>query len=226
MKNWHIAAKNKCFVASYSGGKDSTLALYKAISQGGSPVALLSMLREEDGYVGSHGVSPQIIAAQAQAMDIPLLTFTTTWRDYGPNLLAGLAQARRLGAEALVTGDLDLPEEGCWYEQIAQKAQLDFCAPLWRYGHRQAVEEFLQAGFTTMLTAVNEKMGMTQEDLGRILDWKYMAELEARGIDPCGEAGEFHSIVLDGPIFKYPLKVYKTGTHSCGGNSCLQLKIK
>lgn len=226
MKNWQNACKNKKFVASYSGGKDSTLALYKAIQMGGVPVALLSMVREEDGYVGSHGVSLEIIQAQAQAMGIPLLHFSTTWQAYGPNLLQALAQAQELGAEVLVTGDLDLPEEGCWYDHIAEKSGLAYCAPLWRYGHRQAVEEFLQAEFTTMLTAINEKMGLLPQDLGRILDWSYMAELEGRSIDPCGEAGEFHSIVLGGPNFKYPLQVKKAGTHLCGGNLCLKLEIE
>ena len=226
MKNWRFAAKNKPFVASYSGGKDSTLAIYKAIQQGGRPVALLAMVREEDGYVGSHGVSPAIIQAQAQAMGLPLLLFRTTWQDYGPNLLKALAQAKALGAEVLVTGDLDLPEEGCWYEHIAEEAQLDFCAPLWRYGHRQAVEEFLHSHFTTMLTAINSQAGLQPQDLGKLLDWQYMEELESRGIDPCGENGEFHSIVLDGPLFHQPLQFQGTGTHLCGGNLCLKLELK
>lgn len=81
--------------------------------------------------------------------------------------------------------------------------------PLWEMDHREAVEEFLSLGFITIIVTVNLSLGMREEDLGRTLTHEYIKELEARGIDPCGEGGEFHTTVLDGPIFKQPIPVRK-----------------
>ena len=69
------------------------------------------------------------------------------------------------------------------------------------------VEEFIDLGFITKIVTINLNKGMKPEDLGRVLTHEYMKELEGRGIDPCGEAGEFHTTVIDGPLFKQPIPI-------------------
>ena len=90
-----------------------------------------------------------------------------------------------------------------------KKAGLKLGMPLWEMNHREAVDEFIHLGFSTMIVTVNLSLGMTEADLGRILTNDYVQELEARGIDPCGEGGEFHTTVLDGPLFQQPITVRK-----------------
>lgn len=224
MKNWKTAVRGKPFAASFSGGKDSTLALYKAMQEG-TGVALISMLRSEDGLVGAHGVSRKILEAQASSLGLPLLTFTTSWEAYGPALLHSIREAKKLGAEVFMTGDIDLPEHDCWYEQITCQAGVELSVPLWQYDRKQAVEEFLSLGFVSKIVSVDLSQGMKESDLGRLLTWDLMEELNQRGIDCCGEAGEFHTIVLDGPVFQSPVKVREYSSYRLKNNLCLKLEV-
>ncbi|WP_088547993.1 diphthine--ammonia ligase [Paenibacillus aquistagni] len=206
MADWKNGAYGHSFVASYSGGKDSTLALYKAM-QVGKPIGLIMMLEEEGKRSRSHGMPPELIRAQAESIGLPVFTAATSWEDYEANFMTLLAKAKSQGAEVLVTGDLDVPEHHCWHDRVTKNAGLGLAMPLWDMGHREAVLEFLQLGFVTTIVTVNLSLGMNEEDLGRILTLEYVEELEARGIDPCGEGGEFHTTVLDGPLFKHPVPV-------------------
>ena len=108
---------------------------------------------------------------------------------------------------------------------MTKKAGLKLAMPLWEMNHRQAVDEFIDLGFITMIVTVNLSLGMTEEDLGRILTYDYVQELEARGIDPCGEGGEFHTTVIDGPLFKQPILVRKCSIVRDGDYAFLPLKL-
>ena len=81
--------------------------------------------------------------------------------------------------------------------------------PLWQKPRHEVVNELIQLKFICIVVTVNLDLGMTTEDLGRVIDHDYVNELVARGIDPCGESGEFHTTVIDAPIFKNPLSVHK-----------------
>ena len=131
----------------------------------------------------------------------------SSWNDYEKEFIRLLEKAKYQGAEVLVTGDLDMPAHGCWHEKVTDNAGLKLGMPLWEMNHREAVDEFINLGFVTVIVTVNLTLGMSEEDLGRMLTHEYVKELEARGIDPCGEGGEFHTTVIDGPIFKHPIPV-------------------
>ena len=134
--------------------------------------------------------------AQAEAIGLPLFTVATNWEDYEKIFVKKLKEAKDLGAEVFVTGDIDVPEEDCWHERVTSGIGLGLGMPLWRKNHKEVVEEFVNLGFVTKIVTVNLNKGMKKEDLGRILTFDYIKELEERGIDPCGEAGEFHTIVI------------------------------
>ena len=205
---WKTNATQQKFIVSYSGGKDSTLALYHAM-QVGKATGLIVMLEEQGLRSRSHAMSMEIIQAQANALGLPIITASSSWNDYETEFLKLLAHAKQQGAEVLVTGDLDMPEHGCWHDRITQQAGLKLCMPLWQRPHREVIEEFIQLGFKTMIVTVNLNLGMKVDDLGKILTLDYIQELENRGIDPCGEGGEFHSTVIDGPLFTAPIAVNK-----------------
>ena len=207
-QQWKTNATQQKFIVSYSGGKDSTLALYHAM-QVGKAIGLIVMLEEQGLRSRSHAMSMEIIQAQANALGLPIITASSSWNDYEAEFLKLLADAKQPGADVLVTGDLDMPEHGCWHDRITQQAGLKLCMPLWQRPHREVIEEFIQLGFKTMIVTVNLDLGMKVDDLGKVLTLDYIQELENRGIDPCGEGGEFHSTVIDGPLFTAPIAVRK-----------------
>ena len=205
---WNTNAQGQKFVASYSGGKDSSLALYQAM-QMGQPVALIVMLEEQGLKSRSHGMSLDIIHAQANAIGLPIFTASATWQDYESHFIQLLQKAQALGAETLVTGDIDLMAHAEWNQSVCDKSQLSLCMPLWQRPRLDIVREFIALGFQSIIVTVNLNLGMKIEDLGQILTLEYIQQLVERGIDPCGEAGEFHTTVIDGPIFKHALGIVK-----------------
>ncbi len=130
-------------------------------------------------------------------------------KNYQSQFIQLLQKTQALGAETLVTGDIDLMAHAEWNQSVCDKSELSLCMPLWQRPRSDIVHEFIQLGFQSIIVTVNLNLGMTVEDLGQVLSLEYVNELVARGIDPCGEAGEFHTTVIDGPIFKHPLSVVK-----------------
>ncbi len=206
--NWKNNAIGRNFITSFSGGKDSVLALYKAMKIG-EAVGLIVMLEEEGNRSRSHGMPPEIIRAQAESIGLPVYTGEASWSEYEKVFTQLLENAKNQGADVLVTGDIDMPVQDCWHDKVTKNVGLMLGMPLWEMNHREAVDEFINKGFQTIVVTVNLTLGMREEDLGRTLTHEYVKELENRGIDPCGESGEFHTTVIDGPIFKYPILVKK-----------------
>ncbi|MGZ9585826.1 Dph6-related ATP pyrophosphatase [Paenibacillus marinisediminis] len=223
--DWRNGTVGRKFIASYSGGKDSTLALYKAMKVG-EAIGLIVMLEEEGKRSRSHGMTPDLIQAQAEAIGLPVYTAASSWDDYEANFMRLLGQAKQQGAEVLVTGDLDVPAHGCWHDQVTKNAGLKLGMPLWEVDHREVVEEFINLGFVTIVVTVNLSLGMREDDLGRTLTHEYVKELEARGIDPCGEGGEFHTTVIDGPIFHNPISVRKCEIVKDGQYAFMPLELE
>ncbi|HFE9912417.1 TPA: diphthine--ammonia ligase [Acinetobacter baumannii] len=207
-EQWKTNAHNRPSIVSFSGGKDSSLALYHAM-QTGNVIGLIVMLEEQGQRSRSHAMPLDIIRAQAQAIGLPVFMASSSWNDYENKFINLLNEAKQKGAEVLVTGDLDMPKHGCWHDSVTQTVGLKLGMPLWLRPHREVVEEFIQLGFQSVVVTVNLKLGMKVEDLGQVLSLEYIQKLENRGIDPCGEGGEFHTTVIDGPIFNKAIPVRK-----------------
>lgn len=206
LNDWVKKVKNKKFILSFSGGKDSMLALYKA-KQIAKPLGLMIMLDETEERSHSHRLATELLTAQARAIGYPIYTRAASWGTYEENFIQLLQETKAIGAEVLVTGDVDIADHGTWNANVTNKVGITLCMPLWLMDHRSLVEEFINLGFVAMVTTVNLSLGMHLDDLGRILTHDYLDELEARSIDPCGEGGEFHTTVLDGPLFSAPIQV-------------------
>ncbi len=201
-----MLGKGVPFVCSWSGGKDSCLALYRAMGAGARPVFLLSMLREDGARSRSHGLEPGVLRAQASSLGIPLLTRNASWSDYEAVFIAALQELKAAGVEAGVFGDIDLEDHRLWEEKVCGAAGIEACLPLWKMPRQALLDEFLALGFEALIVVVNgEKLDGAY--LGRTLDRELVCEFEHLGIDMSGEEGEYHTIVTSGPIFSEPLRL-------------------
>lgn len=196
----------KAFV-SWSGGKDSALACYNAMKNGGIEIAyLLNMLSEDGTRSRSHHLSVAALKAQAEAMGIPIVQRQATWGGYEEEFKKALAVFKEEGVRTGVFGDIDVQEHRDWVERVSSESGLNAILPLWQRRRESLMGEFIAAGFKAVIVAVKlECMG--SEWLGRQLDRQFVEDMKRLPqVDLCGENGEYHTFVYDGPLFKEPIK--------------------
>ena len=196
--------KGQSFFCSWSGGKDSCLALYRATQNGGVPKALLTMLTEGGERSRAHGLSVELLRRQAEALGIPLVTRQASWDTYEAEFLSTIRQFREEGITHGVFGDIDLEPHLEWVERVCSSAAVEAYEPLWKEVRRDILDEFLQLGFKAAIIAIKQE-ALDNSFLGRILDRQVIDDLEQAGVDASGEEGEYHTVVVDGPIFSSPL---------------------
>jgi diphthine-ammonia ligase len=190
-------------VASWSGGKDSCFACYKAIKEGHDVSNLLIMM-SDPSVSNFHLIRSDMLDAQSEAIGIPIVKQTTTAETYEQDFKNALLKMNAEGVEGIVTGDVfdvALHEAG-WLDRICKEVGLTPVRPLWHRDTKQILDEFISAGFKATLVRVNlDLLGM--EWLGREINREFFDDLLKLGtVDPCGEHGEFHTFVTDGPLFK------------------------
>ena len=197
----------KVFV-SWSGGKDSCLACYEAISQGYEIAYLLNMVTEDAKLSMSHGISSDLLRTQAQAIGIPLVQQRNLWDDYEQQFKNAVTELMREGVRGGVFGDIDyLPSHQDWVLRVCGDLGIEPIMPLWGRGTRQALDDFIRAGFeAVVVTCKSDVMG--EEWLGRRIDRGFVEELARLGeVDPSGESGEYHTFVVDGPLFQRRIRI-------------------
>lgn len=192
--------KNVHFVASWSGGKDSALAYYRALQVGMVPKKILTMFEEDKEISKSHAIPFDVMQAQVDRLGVPFLIKPASWGSYEEQFSNAMDTCRAEGMTHGVFGDIDLQDHLEWVQTTCAKSDIIAVHPLWNMSRRAVVEELLAAGFEAWIIVVNTKM-MPASYVGKKLTRELMEELEAAGIDSCGENGEFHTIVVDGPIF-------------------------
>lgn len=192
--------------SSWSGGKDSCLALWRAVQAGARVSSLVTMFTEDNRRSRSHGLSREVLEVQATALGVPLLSRSASWDDYEQQMIDVLGEARSLGATSALFGDIDIPRHRQWEEMVCAAAGLGACLPLWQEDRLGLLEEFWDAGFECRIVVAREGL-VDRKYLGRILDRQVAQELSAAGIDACGENGEFHTLVTAGPLFRLPLEI-------------------
>lgn len=213
--------RGRRFSCSWSGGKDSCFALYRALQEGGIPYCLLTMLCENGRQSRSHGLPASLLEKQAAALGIPLVTCAASWDGYETVFTTELMRLKMKGVEVGVFGDIDLEEHRAWVEKVCSRVSLGAFLPLWGQSHRDLALEFISLGFEAVIVAVKEEILDPASFLGRPLDARTLLELERLGIDVAGESGEFHTFVTGGPIFKQQIKLDTKGRVSFDGYSFL-----
>jgi len=199
-------------VASWSGGKDSCLACYKAVVQGYEVSHLVNFISREFRRVSFHGVRARLIRRQAQAMGIPLVQYTvpSDMSLYEQRFKEAVSVLKRKGVEGMVFGDIYLQEHRDWIERVCGELGITPILPLWGMAPEYVLSEFIEADFEAVVVAANAGI-FSEEWLGRRIDHSFLAELkrlsQGRETDLCGEQGEYHTLAVDGPLFQLRLEV-------------------
>ena len=196
----------------WSGGKDSALALYHSLRSGRWDVrALLTSTNEQHQRVSMHGVRTTLVQAQAERLRLPLhwlsLPGDVSMEEYNAQMQAALKFYSGQGVTHSIFGDIFLEDLRQYREGQLNQANLRGEFPLWQRDSTELLHEFVDLGFRAVLVCVNEKH-LGPEFLGRELNLELLRDLP-RSVDPCGENGEYHSFVYDGPIFSSPISFTK-----------------
>lgn len=195
---------------SWSGGKESAMAFYRAQRTGVRITCLINMLSEDGKHSRSHGLEPELLKRQALAIKVPILQQKTTWEDYEENFQKAILKLKEKSIIAGVFGDINLQEHRDWIERICKENEIEPILPLWGENRKDLLLEFIEAGFKAIVVTVNSEF-LNGGWLGRRIDEKFISDLEKMSnIDLCGERGEYHTFVYDGPIFQNPME-FKLG---------------
>jgi len=211
-------------IASWSGGKDSCFALHKAQQQGHTIQNLLIMMQDQ-GKSNFHMISTELLDAQSEALGIPITKQPTTPETYEQQFKKALREAKANGAQGLVTGDIfDVAQhEAGWLERICANVGLTPVKPLWHRDTTQVLNEFINVGFKAIVVRVKTAV-LGMEYLGRTIDTQFFNDLKKLGnVDLCGEYGEYHTFVIDGPIFKKKIEIQETKTSTINGWGRLEI---
>lgn len=195
------AANGKKFVMSYSCGKDSTLALHKFIEQGNEPEALLIMVNEDTERSFFHGADRRMMMEYEKALNIPVKPVFSKGEDYHILMEKALRELKEKGAETACFGDIDIDSNRQWSEERCKNTGFKAEFPLWHADRRENVREFIALGYKCLIKSINNTL-LPESLLGKFLDEETLKVIEERGIDICGENGEYHTLTVDGPLFR------------------------
>ncbi len=199
----------KAFLA-WSGGKDSAHALHRLRLKGDLRVeALLTTVTREYDRISMHGVRRELLEAQAQSIGLPLVVVEIPAKGDNDSYEAAMKQATdnlvQQGFTTAVFGDIFLEDVRKYRINQLRGSGLTPCFPLWGIDSDRLAEDFIDAGFKARLSCVDTEQ-IDAAFSGRLYDRSLLRDLP-KNADPCGENGEFHSFVTDGPIFQQPLNV-------------------
>jgi diphthine-ammonia ligase len=196
-------------LSSWSGGKDSCLAYYKALKEGTKIPHLLNFISRESKRGCFHGLEGKLLRFQADLIGCRL-----TQKEVGPDMSAYEAEFKEAVTEfkdrekinAMVFGDIYLLEHQSWVERVCADLEIKAIEPLWNNDPEKIIDEFIAAGFKAVIVSCKADV-MGREFIGRPIDKDLVQDLKARGVCPCGEKGEYHTLVIDGPIFKKRIQI-------------------
>jgi uncharacterized protein (TIGR00290 family) len=194
-----VSGARKVAFASWSGGKDSCLAVARAKQAGIEVRTLLTMFEESGERSRSHGLPRELLHAQARAMGCEWRWRATTWKSYEREFVDELHALRSSGHTQGVFGDIDLAAHREWEEKVCGAAGIEALLPLWHQPRLELAREFWDAGFKALVVCTDDRF-LSHDYCGREFDRAFVASLPS-GVDACGENGEFHTFVYDGPTF-------------------------
>src|SRR5699024_2329255 len=195
---------------SFSGGKDSILALYKMIKKGYEPVALLTTIKKDKEKSWTHHLDNNFLRRVSESLEIPILLVECDVDDYERKFEEALFKAKDMGATICAFGDIDIELHRNWDLDRCKNTGIEAKLPLWQQNREELVYEFIDSGFETIINKVNLKY-MGVEFLGKVLDRKIIEDIKLTGADACGENGEYHTFVIDGPLFKNRINFINEG---------------
>lgn len=198
---------------SWSGGKDSCLACYRATASGLRVCYLVNMITEDGKRSWTHGQSAELLQVQSQAIGIPLVQRRTTMANYEAEFKDMLLGLKQEGVRGGVFGDIDLDEHRQWIDRVCQEVDIIPHLPLWGESQDKIMRDFIGLGFGAIVVTTKADL-LGEEWLGQKIDLDFLSHLdelrETKEITLCGEAGEYHTLVIDGPLFKKRIEILET----------------
>ncbi len=189
---------------SWSAGKDSWLALVRAREQGLAVDSFVTMC-DEDGTSKSHALAPDLVEAQVRALGGTPVSVRVAPGEYATRFDACLRQLATSGHTHMIFGDIDLRAHRDWLEPACERAGLTALFPLWGESRAALARELVARGVRARVVCVDTRW-LDAAFCGARYDAAFLARLPA-GVCPCGEDGEFHTLVTGGPGFSAPLQV-------------------
>lgn len=191
-------------LVSWSGGKDSTLALHAILKDNSYRIAaLLTTVTEDYDRISMHGVRRILLERQAASLGFPLekvlIPKHASNVEYEANMERVLTKYKEQGVSSVVFGDIFLQDIRTYREEKLAPLGMKGIFPLWKRDTRELAHSLITLGFHAITTCVDIQM-LGQQFVGRVLDERFLAELPPT-VDACGENGEYHSFVYDGPLF-------------------------
>ncbi|MCM3091605.1 MULTISPECIES: Dph6-related ATP pyrophosphatase [unclassified Cytobacillus] len=199
----------KKVVLSWSGGKDSCMALDVLIKQGYEVACLLTTVPKEIGRTFGHGEKQELIQLQAKCLSIPAEFIYCTFENYSERFVSDLRKIKdTYGITGIAYGDLYLDGHREWGEKTAAEAGLDAIYPLWmeEKDSLKALRAFAESGYKAKVIRVREDV-LDNSWLGKELDHDFLSKIEAEPVCPMGESGEYHTFVYDGPLFSKSIQL-------------------
>ena len=192
----------------WSGGKDSSFCLHKAKEQGIAIDALVTTINQKHNRISMHGVRRSLLELQAASIQLPLHTIempeNASMDIYEELITQSNQQLKHQGFTHVVSGDLFLEDLKTYREQLYARNQLTCLFPIWTTNTKTLMNEFISLGFKAIIVCVNASV-LDRSFCGRLIDQAFVNDLPAN-VDVCGENGEYHSFVFDGPVFSEPVR--------------------
>ena len=197
-------------IVSWSGGKDSCLALYQILKAGELQVAaLLTTITRDYDRISMHGVRRVLLQQQAASLGIPLhevyIGKAATNEEYESRMKEALIEYREQGVRSVVFGDLFLEDIKVYRDRFLSRLEMRGLYPVWKRDTTRFIREFMDRGFKARVTCVNAER-LDSSFAGRVIDDEFLNQLPPE-VDPCGENGEFHTFVFAGPCFREEIKL-------------------
>jgi uncharacterized protein (TIGR00290 family) len=185
-----------------SGGKDSTLALDRARHDGLDVRFLANIYEGSTGRVRFHGIRQALIATQARALGLEYVAAATSPQSFEDAFVSTLERLKATGVTGIVFGNIHLADVRAWYEERVTALGLEHIEPLWGSPAVEIAWEVVERGYRPLIVSVDLARPAATY-LGREVDADVVTEMGTTDeLDPCGEAGEYHTFVFDGPEFK------------------------
>ncbi|WP_315820057.1 diphthine--ammonia ligase [Paraflavitalea speifideaquila] len=196
----------------WSGGKDSSLCLHRILQDERYSIdCLLTSVNAAHNRVSMHGVRRELLHAQAKAIGLPLYTIELPeqpgMQEYEQAMMVQVEALKKEGYTQAVFGDIFLEDLKTYREQKLATTNIQCVFPLWKISTQELMDEFLSLGFKAIIVCVNEKF-LDKSFCGRLIDDSFVRDLPSH-VDVCGENGEYHSFVFDGPVFDQPIAYTK-----------------
>ena len=206
-----------------SGGKDCTLAFDRARRDGYDVRYLANIYEGTTDRVRFHGVRKELVSAQAEAMGLEPILSHTTPHDFEPVFVELLDELKRRGCRGVIFGNIHLADVRAWYEERVTRSGLEHVELLWGEPPMELLYEIVERGYRGLLVSVDLAMPAARF-LGRELDADLLTDIGITDdLDPCGERGEFHTFIYDGPEFRHAVAFDRGETLEIEGHRFIDL---